>query len=78
MTCLRLGFYEEAAQALKNVVDNNSESPSALALLGDAYLNLNRKYEARQAYRKALELDPNDVKAKNGLAALDDFGEAVI
>jgi Flp pilus assembly protein TadD len=47
-------------------------------LLGDAYLNLNQKYDARLAYRKALELDPNDVKARNGLAALDDFGEAVI
>lgn len=60
------------------MVDNNPESPSACALLGDAYLNLNQKYDARLAYRKALELDPNDVKARNGLAALDDFGEAVI
>ena len=51
----------------------NPESPRAWGLLGDAYMNLDKKFEARQAYKKALQFDPEDHYAKNGLAELNEY-----
>lgn len=73
VTNLRLGHYEDAVNNFDTLLAKNPESPAAYSLKGDALLNLDMKFEARQAYRKALEFDPDDVKAKNGLAILGDY-----
>jgi cytochrome c-type biogenesis protein CcmH/NrfG len=41
--------------------------------MGDAYLNLDKRYEARIAFENALRLDPDDRKAKRGLMIIEDF-----
>jgi len=77
VTNLRLGYYDEAIKDLNEVTKKNPDSPAAYALLGDAYLNIDHKFEARKAYQKALELDPEDRKAMRGLVLLDDFNEII-
>jgi tetratricopeptide (TPR) repeat protein len=73
VTNLRLGFYEESIKSFNQVISHNPVSPTAYALLGGAYVNIDMKFEARQAFAKALELDPDDKKAGHGLDMLDDF-----
>jgi Flp pilus assembly protein TadD len=68
-----MGNYEDAISDFNAVIEKNPESPSAYALVADAYLNLEKNYEARMNYKKALELDPEDKKALKGLEMLDDF-----
>ncbi|MFA6570650.1 MAG: tetratricopeptide repeat protein, partial [Bacteroidota bacterium] len=61
----------------KEVIAKNPDSPAAYTLLGDAYLNLDNKFEAKKSLRKALELDPEDRKAIRGLKVIDDFEDVV-
>jgi len=73
VTNLRLGFYEDSVKNFDALLLKNPESPAVYALKGEALLNLNKEYEARIAFKKALEFDPDDVKAQNGLAMLGDY-----
>lgn len=54
------GQYDEAARALERAVEMMKDSPDAVVYehLGDAYSRAGREAEAREAYKKALELDP--------------------
>jgi Tfp pilus assembly protein PilF len=45
-------------------------------LLGACYQNMNQMGEAVEAFREAVNLDPQDIKARKGLAAtLHDYGD---
>ncbi|MFN3781560.1 MAG: tetratricopeptide repeat protein, partial [Candidatus Kapaibacteriota bacterium] len=70
---LRLGYYEEAVENFVKIIEKNPDSSAAFTLLGDAYLYIGKKYEAKLAYRKALEIDPLDRKAQRQLELLDEF-----
>lgn len=63
------GRYEEAARELERAVKLLENSPDAVIYehLGDAYSKLGRVEDAREAYRKALELDPGSEKIRNKL-----------
>ncbi len=65
---LRLGNYPRAINLLNNLVESN---PDALAheRLGYALFKLKRFDEALVQYRAALQLEPDDVSALNGLGA---------
>ncbi len=73
-TNLRLGLYKDSIKALREVIKSHS-SPAAFTLLGEAYLNLDEKFEARKAFKKALEIDPDDRKAIRGLRMAEQFDE---
>jgi tetratricopeptide (TPR) repeat protein len=54
------GRYEEAARDLERAVEllKNRPDPVVLEHLGDAYMKLGREEAAREAWHRALELDP--------------------
>lgn len=69
-TFLRLGKPDEAIERLKRSVAAR-ETPEAFVLLGNAALQLGKPANARQAWQKALELEPLNREAREGLANAD-------
>jgi tetratricopeptide (TPR) repeat protein len=61
------GRSQEAIDLLTHTVDDSS-SPDAYDLLGDAYLKSKDYAKAEAAYRKAIEGDPDDPGHRHGLA----------
>lgn len=61
----------------KEIEINNGGSKEALNNYGVALVNLNRIEEAKIAYSKAIELDPNYELAKNNLQSLQSSNEGV-
>jgi spermidine synthase/Flp pilus assembly protein TadD len=62
------GNYEEARMWAGQVLKLDPENDHAYVLMGDAYREERRWIEARDAYRKALELFPDNVSATLHLA----------
>ncbi|MGC8864698.1 MAG: tetratricopeptide repeat protein [Bacteroidales bacterium] len=60
--------YEEALKDIRITLNQDSLSPAALVILGDAYLNLGQPVLAENAYAKALKLQPSFNDALLGMA----------
>lgn len=71
---LRLGRYDDAIRAWQNAIAKLGESADREENLGESYVAANDgtvSKEAKEAFEKALSIDPNDVAARfyTGLAA---------
>ncbi len=66
----REGRWEEAAQVNQAIVDAFPTDVEAHNRLGKALLELGRYRQAREAYAKALELDPHNAIARRNLSRL--------
>jgi tetratricopeptide (TPR) repeat protein len=62
------GNYKEAADLLEAFVKERPDSDAALQTLGEAYSELQEYGKAAEAYRKASELDPEDLEIKKAQA----------
>jgi tetratricopeptide (TPR) repeat protein len=60
-----------AERELLPIVKASPKSPEPQMWLGRIYLDRNDRPKARQAFARALELDPNSLLALNGLVTLD-------
>lgn len=64
---MAMGRYDEAAIAFNNAINLVPDSAPLFASLGEAYLfgeGGNFTPSSREAFQRALELDPNDVRAR--------------
>lgn len=71
---LTLGRYDEAAIAFENAIDRVPDSAYLFSSLGQAYLfgeNGSMTPRAREAFSRALDLEPGDVRARFFLAEAD-------
>ena len=62
--------YDRAIRLLEQVTAADPNDSKAYALLGDAYFGSGLREKAADAYKRALQLDPNNADAKDGLAEL--------
>lgn len=64
------GNYEEAVKYLKESIaaSGDQADPKTIKVLGGAYYHLNKLVEAEEAFKNALQLDPNDRDAIRGLS----------
>jgi len=67
----RLGKYEESIAWLKKAIELDPKRAVAYLNLGDTYAIVQRNAEAREAYKKYLELAPNSKAAPDVKKKLD-------
>lgn len=72
------GKWREAVLANKNLIVNFGNDVDAFNRLGRAYLELGEYREAREAYRKALEIDSYNMIAKKNVTRLAHIAEAAV
>jgi tetratricopeptide (TPR) repeat protein len=70
MLLLDRGNYDGAYPYLEQVTHNYPRSAVGQYLLGQFFRGKNNTVQARQAYQRALQLDPTNVLAKEALAAI--------
>ncbi len=70
-TLLKAGEASKAINALQPLMEQQGRSHAAMALAGQAYLMLGETGKAVDAFRKAVDLDPADVRSKTALAVVD-------
>ncbi|MGD0947057.1 MAG: tetratricopeptide repeat protein [Candidatus Binatia bacterium] len=70
---LRLGRWEEAAQAAEQATAIRLDYAEAYWSLGEAYANLGRFQEAADAFQQAINIKPDDAAAYYGLGELYSF-----
>jgi hypothetical protein len=71
------GRWREAIAANISIIDNFPNDVDAHNRLGRAYMELGEYPQAREAYSRALELDPYNIIAKKNLHRLSQLGEPV-
>jgi tetratricopeptide (TPR) repeat protein len=71
------GRWKEAVEANKSLIENFPGDVDAYNRLGRAYMELGEYALSREAYEKALELDPYNTIAKRNLQRLTHLDEAV-
>ncbi|MAZ80019.1 MAG: hypothetical protein CMD72_04665 [Gammaproteobacteria bacterium] len=64
----RLGKDQEAISVCKKLIKNNTKDVKTLIQLGFLYKKNNRHKKAKEAYEKALEIEPNNSHAQGGLS----------
>ena len=69
--------WEEAVTANQYIIEHFPEDVDSCNRLGKAFTELGRYAEAREAYGKALKLEPSNMIAKKNLARLSGMREAV-
>lgn len=69
-----IGEYQKAADSFIEFAKSAPDRPDGWILAGDAYMNLGRYAEARDQYRKALEIDPQNQNATKALSNLQLLG----
>ncbi len=72
------GRWREAVAANKDIIRSFPNDVDACNRLGKAYMELGEYSQAREAYRRASELDPYNAIAKKNLHRLSHLGEAVV
>lgn len=72
------GRWREAVAANKEIIEDFPKDVDAYNRLGRAYMELGEYSQAREAYRRALELDPFNAIAKKNLQRLSYLGEEVV
>ncbi len=70
-TLLKAGEASKAINAVQPLMEQQGRSHAAMALAGQAYLMLGDTGKAVNAFRKAVDLDPADVRSKTALAVVD-------
>lgn len=70
------GKWKEAISVNQMILDNFPTDVEAYNRLGRAWMELGEYAQAREAYRKALELDPHNKIARKNLERLEMLGEA--
>jgi len=71
------GRWQEAVTANKSLIENFPSDVGAHNRLGKAYTELGEYAQARRAYGRAIELDPNSAIAEKNLRRLSHLGEAM-
>lgn len=71
------GRWREAVAANKSLIESFPNDADAYNRLGRAYMELGEYSRAREAYRRAIELDPYNTIAKKNLHRLSQLGEGV-
>jgi len=72
------GRWREAVAANKDIIGSFPNDVDAYNRLGRAYIELGDYSQAKEAYGRALELDPYNVIAQKNLRRLSYLGEAVV
>ena len=72
------GWWQEAVAANKSLLESFPNDVDAYNRLGRAYMELGEYSLAREAYQKAVELDPYNTIAKKNLNRLSRLGETVV
>ena len=72
------GRWREAISANKDIIGSFTNDVEAYNRLGRAYMELGEYSQAREAYGRAIELDPYNVIAQKNLRRLSYLGEAVV
>jgi tetratricopeptide (TPR) repeat protein len=72
------GRWREAVAANKEIIASFPNDVDAYNRLGRAYIELGEYSQAKQAYERAMELDPYNVIAQKNLRRLSYLGEAVV
>jgi len=72
------GRWREAVAANKKILDSFPNDVDAYNRLGRAHMEVGEYSLAREAYERALELDPYNTIAKKNLDRLSHLGEAVV
>ena len=72
------GRWREAVAANKDILGSFPNDVDAYNRLGRAYIELGDYSQAKEAYGRALELDPYNVIAQKNLRRLSYLGEAVV
>ncbi|MCL0057706.1 tetratricopeptide repeat protein [Dehalococcoidales bacterium] len=70
------GRWREAVAANIRIIDSFPNDVDAYNRLGRAYMELGEYSQAREAYRRAMELDPYNTIARKNLRRLSHLGEA--
>ena len=71
------GRWREAVAANKSLIESFPNDADAYNRLGRAYMELGEYSRAREAYSRAMELDPYNTIAKKNLHRLSQLGEGV-
>jgi len=71
------GRWKEAVAANKSLIESFPNDVDACNRLGRAYMELGEYSRAREAYNRAMELDPYNIIAKKNLNRLSHLGEGV-
>ena len=72
------GRWLEAVAANKSLLESFPNDADAYNRLGRAYMELGEYSQAKEAYERAMELDPYNIIAKKNLNRLSYLGEAVV
>ena len=72
------GRWREAIAINKGIIEDFPNDVDAHNRLGKAYMELGEYSEAKDAYKRAMELDPYNVVAIKNLRRLSHLGEAVV
>jgi len=66
----KLKKWKDAVKVLNECLELNPNSSDALAELGHIYLKLNFPLRAKRYFYKAMQLDPANKRAKEGIALI--------
>ena len=72
------GRWREAVAANKSLIESFPNDVDAYNRLGRAYMELGEYSRAREAYSRAMELDPYNTIAKKNLHRLSQLGEGMV
>ncbi len=72
------GRWREAIVANQSLIESFPNDVNAYNRLGRAHMELGEYSQAKEAYRRALELDPYNTIARKNLERLSRLGEAVV
>ena len=72
------GRWREAIATNQEIIDSFPNDGEAYNRLGRAYMELGMYSQAKEAYGRAMELDPHNTIAKKNLPRLSHLGEALV
>ena len=72
------GWWREAVAANQEIIESFPNDVDAYNRLGKAYIELGEYSLAKEAYTRAIELDPYNIIAQKNLRRLSYLGEAVV
>ena len=70
-TLAKLGKWKDAVKAMNDCLELNPNSSDALAELGHIYLKLHFPLRAKGYFNKAMQLNPSNKRAKEGIALIE-------
>lgn len=70
---IKKGHFNEAVQLLEELLEETPNLAEAWYMLGQAFYGLHRNTDAIKAFRKVLEINPEDSRAKTKLTLMTDM-----